>query len=94
MHVVFESDMITISLRFRCVLAHNSTFERYLRLWRLLVCRDFCAGEGMYDGVGLLCCLLFPPTSDAASLLQPVFVIIAYHQSSCVPKVYHPGFRS
>ena len=50
----------------------------------------------MYDSVGLLCCLLFPQPSDSASLLQPVFVTVAYHQSGCVPKVYRPvpGFDS
>lgn len=94
MHVAFELDMRTTSLRFRCLLTGAySTFERYLRVWRLLVCRDFCAGGGMYDGVGLLCCLLSPQTTDSASLLRPVLVIVAYHQSGCVPKVCRPGFR-
>ena len=47
----------------------------------------------MYDDVGLLCCLLSPEMSDSASLLQLVLVIVAYHQSGCVPKVCRPGFR-
>ena len=92
MHVAFELYMRTTSLRFRCLLTGAySTFERYLRVWRLLVCQDFHAGRGMYDGVGLLCCLLSPQTSNSASLLRPVLVIVAYHQSGCITVVSCPG---
>ena len=94
MHVAFELYMRTTSLRFRCLLTGAySSCKRYLWVWRLLVCWDFCAGGGMYDDVGLLCCLLSPEMSDSASLLQLVLVIVAYHQSGCVPKVCRPGFR-